>query len=83
MIDLTRLGDMTDHGGEVVRESDIMRYDGRRVARKGDLVTCPLHSDINPNVFLEGDGNFADAGVSDVRHGQQATCDCHLKSSLA
>jgi uncharacterized Zn-binding protein involved in type VI secretion len=51
-MDLIRFGDATNHGGEVVTASETMRYDGRRVARKGDLVTCPLHPDVNPNVVL-------------------------------
>jgi uncharacterized Zn-binding protein involved in type VI secretion len=44
MIDLISLGDITDHGGEVVTASDTMRDEGRRVARKGDDVTCPAAS---------------------------------------
>ena len=47
MINLVRLGDTTDHDGEVITASDTMRQGGRRVARKGDHVTCPLHPDIN------------------------------------
>ncbi|ALL71250.1 hypothetical protein K788_0001934 (plasmid) [Paraburkholderia caribensis MBA4] len=82
MIDLIRLGDTMDHGGEVITTSDTMRYGGRRVARKGDLVTCLLHPEINPNVILEGDGNITDAGVPVARHGHKTTCGCHLMSSL-
>ncbi|BEU23212.1 MULTISPECIES: PAAR domain-containing protein [Paraburkholderia] len=83
MIDLIRLGDTTDHGGEVVTASDTMRYDGRRVARKGDMVTCPQHPSVNPNVILEGDASITDGGVPVARHGHKATCGCHLMSSLA
>ncbi|MBP0590013.1 PAAR domain-containing protein [Paraburkholderia sp. LEh10] len=82
MIALIRLGDTTDHGGEVITASDTMRYGGRRVARRGDMVTCPLHPDINPNVILEGDANMMDGGVPVARHGHKATCGCHLISSL-
>ncbi|SIT50598.1 conserved hypothetical protein [Paraburkholderia piptadeniae] len=83
MIDFIRLGDSTDHGGEVITASETMRYGGRRVARKGDAVTCPLHLDINPNLLLEGDENVTDAGVPAARHGHKARCGCHLISSLA
>ncbi|MEM5367069.1 PAAR domain-containing protein [Paraburkholderia azotifigens] len=83
MIDLIRLGDTTDHGGEVITASETMRYDGRRVARKGDLVTCPLHPAVNPNVILEGDENITDAGVPVARDGHHARCGCRLISSLA
>ncbi|ALL68862.1 hypothetical protein K788_0000129 [Paraburkholderia caribensis MBA4] len=83
MIDLIRLGDPTDHGGEVIAASDTMRYGGRRVARKGDQVTCPLHPDVNPNVILDGDVNITDAGVPVARRGHKATCGCSLISSIA
>ena len=82
MVDITRLGDTTDHGGEVITASDTMRYGGRRVARKGDLVTCPLHPEIIPNVILEGDTNIKDAEIPVARHGHSTTCGCHLISSL-
>jgi uncharacterized Zn-binding protein involved in type VI secretion len=82
MIALIRLGDTTDHGGEVITASDTMRYGGRRVARKGDQVTCPLHPGINPNVILEGDDKITDHGVPVARHGHKAMCGCHLMSSL-
>ena len=82
MIDLIRLGDTTDHGGEVITASDTMRNGGRRVARKGDFVTCPLHSDLNPNVIPEGDDKITDHGVPVARHGHKATCGCYLISSL-
>ena len=42
MIDLIRLGDTTDHGGKVITASQTMRYAGQPVARKGDLIECPL-----------------------------------------
>ncbi|PRX99397.1 hypothetical protein B0G73_123120 [Paraburkholderia sp. BL25I1N1] len=34
MSDLIRLGDATDHGGEVITASEVMRYGGVRVARR-------------------------------------------------
>lgn len=82
MINLIRLGDATDHGGEVVTASETMRYGGRRVARKGDEVSCPLHPDIKPNLIIEGDEKITDHGIPAARHGHRATCGCHLISSL-
>ncbi|MBP0593062.1 PAAR domain-containing protein [Paraburkholderia sp. LEh10] len=61
MINLIRLGDTTDHGGEVVTASDTMRYGRVGVARKGDAVACPQHPDINPNLIVEGDETICDA----------------------
>ncbi|MFP6560834.1 PAAR domain-containing protein [Paraburkholderia sp. B3] len=82
MIDLIRLGDTTDHGGEVVTASRTMRYKGVRVARKGDEVKCPQHPDVSPNVILEGDPKIRDKGVPVARQGHHATCGCSLISSL-
>ncbi|OWJ57082.1 PAAR domain-containing protein [Paraburkholderia caledonica] len=82
MIDLIRLNDITDHGGEVVTASDAMRYGGRCVARKGDHVTCPRHPDVLPNVIIEGDEKITDHGIPVARHGYHATCGCSLISSL-
>lgn len=80
-MNLIRLGDSTDHGGVVITASKTMDYDGRPVARKGDLVTCPLHPQINPNVILEGDSEIDDHGVPVARQGHHATCGCRLISS--
>ncbi|WMY07415.1 PAAR domain-containing protein [Paraburkholderia phenoliruptrix] len=82
MVDLVRLNDSTDHGGEVITASETMRYGGRRVARKGDLVTCPLHPEVNPNLIVEGDETITDHGVPVARHGYLATCGCRVISSL-
>ena len=82
MIDLIRLGDTTDHGGVVITASDTMRYGGRRVARKGDLVTCPLHPQVNPKLILKADDKITDHGIPVARHGHKSTCGCSLISSL-
>ncbi|WP_250533219.1 PAAR domain-containing protein [Caballeronia sp. AZ10_KS36] len=81
-INLIRLDDKTDHGGVVITASETMRYDGRRVARKGDEVTCPLHPEIKPNLIVEGDPFITDHGVPVARHGHHAMCGCSLISSL-
>ncbi|MFM0227249.1 PAAR domain-containing protein [Paraburkholderia dipogonis] len=83
MIDLIRLGDTTDHGGQVVTAYQTLRHAGRRVARKGDLIECPLHPDVQPNMILEGDTRITDCGTPVARQGHHATCGCSLISSLA
>jgi uncharacterized Zn-binding protein involved in type VI secretion len=81
MADFIRLGDATDHGGRVVSASEHMEFDGRRLARRGDQVTCPIH-DVNPNLIIEGDEAMMDDGVPIARHGHRAMCGCRLLSSL-
>ena len=83
MIDLIRLGDTADHGGEVVTASQTMRYAGRRVAREGDLVECLLHPEVQPNIIIEGDRE--DHGSRYSRRATRvigAKCGCSLISSL-
>ncbi len=48
---LIRVGDDTDHGGKVENGSQTMQYDGRYVARKGALVSCPKHPAVSPNLI--------------------------------
>ena len=83
MMNLIRLDDDTDHGGKVITASKTMQFDGRYVARKGDEVSCPKHPDVKPNVILDGDESMTDDGIPIARHGNRATCGCHLISSLA
>jgi uncharacterized Zn-binding protein involved in type VI secretion len=39
---VARLGDTTDHGGVIITASDDVTVNGIRVARKGDLHSCPI-----------------------------------------
>lgn len=82
MINAIRLGDATDHGGQVISASSNMRINGRAVARKGDEVTCPRHPDINPNLIIEGFDRGTNNRTPIARHGYQAMCGCRLISSL-
>jgi uncharacterized Zn-binding protein involved in type VI secretion len=36
-----RIGDQTDHGGQIIQGSGIRFTEGKKVARRGDLVSCP------------------------------------------
>jgi len=82
MIDLIRLGDTTDHGGEVITASDSMRYDGIPVARIGDEVKCPQHPEVQPNLIVQGDCEITDNGIPVARDGHRGTCGCRLISSI-
>lgn len=80
-MDLIRLGDDTDHGGKVISASSTMEFDGRFVARKGDEVSCPLHT-TRPNLIIEGDESMCDNGIPIARQGHRAMCGCRLISSV-
>ncbi|RYD63765.1 MAG: PAAR domain-containing protein [Verrucomicrobiaceae bacterium] len=40
---VTRIGDSCSHGATVITGENIRTVDGKKVARRGDLVNCPLH----------------------------------------
>jgi uncharacterized Zn-binding protein involved in type VI secretion len=82
MLDVIRLGDTTDHDGEVITASDVMIIQGKGVARKGDKIRCQKHPDVNPNVIEEGDSNIRDHGLPVARNGHRASCGCRLISSF-
>jgi len=81
MFNFIRLGDSTDHGGNVISASTTMSCRGRSVARKGDEVSCPKH-DIKPNLIIDGDEKITDHGEPVARQGYRAMCGCRLISSL-
>ena len=64
-------GDMTTHGGKVIKASGSFTIDGRRVARIGDLVSCPLHG-INP--IIQGDTATLDESIPLTLHGHKSAC---------
>jgi uncharacterized Zn-binding protein involved in type VI secretion len=80
---LVRLGDITEHGGEVITASSTMTFGDRPVARMGDEVLCPRHPGIRPNLIAEGDESMMDDSLPVAHHGHRATCGCRLISSLS
>lgn len=67
------LGDATTHGGTVIQVSGSFTIDGRRIARIGDIVICPMHG---PNPMIEGDPVTLDEGIPIVLHGHHSACGC-------
>lgn len=63
MKNLIRVGDDTDHDGKVETGSSTMKFDGPYVARKGDRVSCPQHSDVLPNIIEEDDESMKGNGI--------------------
>ena len=59
---IARLGDTSDHGGTIITSCSKTRAEGPRVARRGDLHSCPIPghgitpivSNTSPNVITEG-----------------------------
>ncbi|QIX16755.1 PAAR domain-containing protein [Burkholderia multivorans] len=68
MMNLIRIGDDTDRGGNVETGSTTMRFDGRppcRAQRRS-----------------QGDTSMMDSGIPIARHGHRARCGCRLISRL-
>jgi uncharacterized Zn-binding protein involved in type VI secretion len=82
MITLIRLDDDLNNDGKVTSASETMKFDGRKVARKGDKVACKMQPGIVPNVIEEGDETLSDEGIPIARHGHKTACGCHVLSSL-
>ncbi|MGF6916690.1 putative Zn-binding protein involved in type VI secretion [Paraburkholderia sp. 40] len=64
-------GDSTSHGGKILTGSNRIKVNGRRAARVGDLVSCPIHGD---NAIVEGSSSFKDAGTPLSRDGDKTQC---------
>ncbi|RIX78345.1 PAAR domain-containing protein [Acidovorax cavernicola] len=74
------LHDKTDHGGFVITASENTSIDDRRVARVGDMVSCPRPGHgINP--IVTGSDCVTLDGRRVARHGDRAACGCRLISS--
>ncbi|NML35509.1 PAAR domain-containing protein [Paraburkholderia antibiotica] len=77
MTSIACVGDSTTHGGFIITGSDTMNVKGRKVARRGDLVSCPIEGHgVNP--IIEGTDMIMDNGVPVALHGHRCACGCRL-----
>lgn len=77
MSSIAYVGDATTHGGVILTGSDTMVVMGRKAARKGDLVSCPLPGHgVNP--IIEGSDMLTDNGRPIALHGHRTACGCML-----
>ena len=78
---IVRLGDKTTHGGTVVTASMIHTLRGIGIARKGDMVACPLPGH-GTNPIVEGCEVFTVGDRSVALDGHKTACGCALIASL-
>lgn len=64
-------GDKTSHGGVILTGSDRIKVKGRRAARQGDFVSCPIHGE---NRILGGTTRMTDGGVPLAQDGDSTEC---------
>ena len=74
---IIRLGDGSSHGGTVVTSAARWRCEGTLIARKGDLLDCPIHG-LQP--IVEGSSKWFCEGLPIARDGDAAACGAMLKS---
>ncbi|KVL28140.1 hypothetical protein WT21_03375 [Burkholderia territorii] len=80
MKNLAYEGDATSHGGKILTGSDRIKVKGRRAARIGDKVSCPIHGD---NEIVEGSGRMKDGATPISRDGDHTGCGAILVASSA
>lgn len=68
---ICREGDSTSHGGKVIKVSGNFPVNGKRAARVGDWVSCPIHGD---NKLVEAGGATLEGGIPYVLHGCRSKC---------
>ncbi|WP_322044891.1 PAAR domain-containing protein [Paraburkholderia sp. J67] len=73
--EVARLGDKTDHGGEVVQASPTLTHMGIRVALDGHLVECPKCGDLFPIIAT---GTRTHGGVRVAFLGDKTACGATL-----
>lgn len=78
---LVRLGDKTDHGGEVITASGPQVY-GKKVALVGDKVQCPKDGH-GVNAILPGQTRIHITNKQAALHGFKTECGCTLIASLS
>jgi uncharacterized Zn-binding protein involved in type VI secretion len=73
--EMARLGDKTDHGGEIIEASPNMKHMGIAVALDGHLVTCRKCGGTYPIVAI---GEFLHRGIRVAYIGDKTTCGATL-----
>jgi uncharacterized Zn-binding protein involved in type VI secretion len=72
------LGDKTSHGGTVIGGATASDTHGTRIARIGDMVSCPRCRGIFP--ISQGDGSLIVDGAPTAYHGCKVACGATLVS---
>ena len=75
-----RLGDSTTHGGKVVQVASTSTVDDIRIARIGDIVTCPKCK--GKHTIVEGEPTCLDDDIPIALHGHKTSCGAQLITSV-
>lgn len=69
---IARVGDTGSHGATIITGEDIRIVEGKKVARRGDLVNCPIHG---VNKIISTVTNPMVTTEKDTAH-VQSICEC-------
>lgn len=70
------VGDMTDHGGVVLEGFAGTNLNGRRIAGRGHMVSCPKCKGVFP--ISEGNRAYTIGGTPVALHGMKTACGATL-----
>jgi uncharacterized Zn-binding protein involved in type VI secretion len=73
--EVARIGDTTDHGGEIIEAAFDLAHRGRRVALDGHLVRCPK---CGGNFPIQASGKRSHGGVLVAFIGDKTACGATL-----
>lgn len=77
-----RLGDPTSHGGRVLSAASNTTLFGKKVALKGDAVSCPIKGHLGCTI-AEGDPSWIVDGKPVALEGHKTTCGASLISTFS
>ncbi len=79
---IVRLGDTSSHGGTVISSASKWMCEGKLIARKGDLHSCPIPGHgVTP--ITAGSAKFKCEGDPVARHGDSTGCGATLISGAS
>lgn len=76
---IVRLGDSSSHGGTVISSADRWTCEGKLIARKGDLHSCPIPGH-GVTSIVSGSSKFICEGDPVARTGDATGCGATLVS---
>lgn len=74
---IARLGDTSSHGGSIVTSASKTYCEGQLIARKGDILNCPIHG---PQPIVGHSSKLKVEGKFCARNGDVAACGATLIS---
>jgi len=81
IMNIVRLGDMTDHGGRVIDSIPHTDLNGKAMAGKGNMVLCPKCKGAFP--IIEGSSTYRVNGVPVALDGMKTACGASLIASAS